>query len=57
MIQQAYYQKAEHVIAAAVILPVLDLIAVGLRFYTRRKQRISPQADDWLTIPALVCLI
>ncbi|MCJ1356783.1 MAG: hypothetical protein MMC33_006779 [Icmadophila ericetorum] len=57
MVQQAYYQKAGHVIAAAVVLPVLDFIAVGLRFYTRRKQRVPILADDWITIPALILVL
>ena len=42
-------------IAASIVLPVLDIIFVFLRFYTRRRQRQQLQADDWVTIPALVC--
>ena len=56
MVEQAYYQKPGHVIAVAVVLPVLDLSAVILRFYARRRQRLTLQADDWLTVPATVGL-
>ena len=54
MVEQAYYQKPGQVIAAAVVLPVLDTLTVILRFYVRRRQRLPLQADDWLTVPAVV---
>ena len=54
MSQQAYYQSPGHVIAASTVLPVLDILAVSLRFYARRKQRLAFAIDDWLTLPALV---
>ena len=54
MVEQAYYQKPGHVVAAAVVLPVLDTVTVILRLYARRRQRLPLQADDWLTIPATV---
>lgn len=57
MVEQAYYQTPGHVVAAAVVLPVLDVLVVGLRFYTRRRQRLPLQMDDWLTLPAAVCSI
>ena len=42
------------VLSASAILPSLCILAVGLRFYTRRKQREDLRLDDWLTVPALV---
>ena len=44
------------VISASAILPSLCILAVGLRFYTRRKQHEDLRLDDWLTIPALVTM-
>ncbi|KAI1394174.1 uncharacterized protein F4822DRAFT_39417 [Hypoxylon trugodes] len=52
-----YYQKANHVVAAAVSLCVVDIISVILRFYTRRRERHSLKADDWIMIPALLITI
>lgn len=33
---------------------VLDIVVVGLRFYTRRLLRQSLKLDDWLMIPCLI---
>ena len=41
-------------LAAAIVLPSLCGIAVGLRFYIRRAQRLDFRLDDWLTVPPLV---
>jgi hypothetical protein len=49
-----YYQLASWNLAAAIVLPILDVVAVFLRLYTRRKQGQPLKVDDWLTIPALV---
>ena len=54
MVYQPYYEKPEHFIAASVLLPLLDTIVVALRFYGRRRQSLSLQADDWCTLVALV---
>lgn len=45
-----------NVIAAAVVWPPLCLIVVALRFYTRKRQGARLLIDDWLTIPAVVCV-
>ncbi|KAI2614257.1 uncharacterized protein GGS25DRAFT_470957 [Hypoxylon fragiforme] len=52
-----YYQRPGHVIAAGVVLSVIDIISVALRFWTRRKQHQSLKADDWLLIPATLITI
>lgn len=52
-----YYRKASWNLAAVTVLPIIDALAVGLRLYARRKQKLPLKLDDWLTIPALVCLI
>lgn len=36
---------------------VLDVLAVILRFHTRRRSRQPLLADDWLMVPALVGLV
>lgn len=33
----------------------LSSIAVALRFYARRKQKLQLKSDDWIMIPCLVC--
>jgi hypothetical protein len=52
-----YYQTTGHFIAACVILALLDVIAVGLRFWTRRKHRQPLKVDDWLILPATVSIL
>ncbi|TGJ82864.1 hypothetical protein E0Z10_g5903 [Xylaria hypoxylon] len=52
--EQKYLQKPGHVVAAAVILPLIAIMIVVLRFWTRRKQRQNLKMDDWLIIPALL---
>lgn len=42
------------VAAAAVVLPVIDAILVGLRFYSRHKRNVGYRVEDWLVAPALV---
>ena len=49
-----FYEKPGHNLAAAIVLPVLDAGVVALRIYTRRKQKLPLQIDDWLIFPALV---
>ena len=44
-------------LALAVTLPILDALAVALRFFTRRKQGVPLCVDDWLTVPALLFTI
>lgn len=34
---------------------VIAIIAVGLRFWVRRRKRIGPLLEDWLILAALVC--
>ena len=57
MAEQAYYQTPGHVLAVAILLPILDIVAVALRFYARRKRRLPLGPDDWLTLPATVLVI
>ena len=42
------------VIAAAIVLPVLGIVAVTLRFRARAHQKSKLGVDNWLIIPALV---
>ncbi|MCJ1400424.1 hypothetical protein MMC11_003629 [Xylographa trunciseda] len=41
-------------IVVCVLFPMFATLAVGLRFFTRRKFSISVKADDWIILPALV---
>ncbi|KAI0179363.1 plasma membrane protein Pth11-like protein [Hypoxylon sp. FL1284] len=56
-IEQKYYQTPGHVVAAAVVMSLLDIGAVGLRLWIRVKQRQALKADDWLIIPATLLTI
>ncbi|KAI2638329.1 hypothetical protein GGS21DRAFT_488405 [Xylaria nigripes] len=49
-----YITEPGYVIAAAILLSVLDIIAVSLRFGARKKQREALKADDWLMLPATI---
>ncbi|TVY18137.1 hypothetical protein LARI1_G004490 [Lachnellula arida] len=48
------YATPAAVILISVLFPILGLIAVFLRFYTRIKANGRLWVDDWLTIPALM---
>lgn len=54
-VKQEYYDTPSHVIAAGVVLPLMDIVAIALRFWMRIKQRQGLKTDDWLMIPATVC--
>lgn len=47
-------ENPSFVLASGIIFPVLGIIVVALRFYTRSTQKVSYQLDDWLILPALV---
>ncbi|KAI0531671.1 hypothetical protein GGR58DRAFT_518338 [Xylaria digitata] len=47
-----YITEPGYVIAAAILLPLLDIVAVSLRFWARQKQRELPKVDHWLMLPA-----
>lgn len=49
-----HYETAAHVIAASVALPVVDILAVALKFKVRRIQKQPLKADDWSLVPATV---
>ena len=42
--------------ALAAVLMTIAIVAVPLRFYARAHQGTHLGWDDWLMIPALVCL-
>lgn len=48
---------ADEVFAVGVVWAPACTAVVILRFVVRRYQRTNLQADDWLTIPALVSTI
>lgn len=51
-----YWQTPGHVVAAGIGLSFLDIVAVAMRFAARKSQRQPLKADDWLLVPATVCL-
>lgn len=51
---QKYYHTAGHTIAAAAMLPVIDIAALILRLRARKKQKQRLGPDDWLILPATV---
>ncbi|KAI7772972.1 hypothetical protein LA080_012725 [Diaporthe eres] len=53
-VDQKYYETPGHVIAAAVALSILDIVALFLRFYTRRTKNQGLKIDDWFLVPAAV---
>ncbi|KAI1643734.1 uncharacterized protein F4817DRAFT_348821 [Daldinia loculata] len=50
--KQHYYQTPGHVIAAGMVLSLVDILAVMLRFMMRKKERQPLKPDDWLLLPA-----
>jgi len=54
---QEYYQTPGHVFAAGLALSILSVLAVSLRFWTRKKQSQPLKMDDWLMLPATVSLL
>ncbi|KAI0185279.1 plasma membrane protein Pth11-like protein [Xylaria flabelliformis] len=49
-----YITEPGYVISAAILLSILDIIAVALRFWARTKYREAIKADDWLMLPATI---
>ena len=54
MANQPYYLTSGHNYAAAIALPVLATVAVGLRFWMRIWHKQGTKMDDWILIPATV---
>ncbi|KAL8952931.1 MAG: hypothetical protein Q9222_001190 [Ikaeria aurantiellina] len=52
----AWNTKGE-VVAAAAVLPILGIVLVILRFYSRIKYKAGLGADDWLIVPAAVIVL
>lgn len=50
------YVTSEEIYAVSIILPLLGIIFVLLRFYARILQKTPTGIDDWLLLPALVCI-
>ncbi|KAK4224045.1 hypothetical protein QBC38DRAFT_486304 [Podospora fimiseda] len=57
MVRQAYFQTPGHVVAAGVVLSLVDIIAVTLRIWARKRQRQPLRWDDWFIIPAMLLAI
>ncbi|CAH0044707.1 unnamed protein product [Clonostachys solani] len=53
-LKQEYYQTAGHALAAAIVLGLVDIIAVASRLHGRRQHKQKLMMDDWLILPALV---
>jgi hypothetical protein len=51
------FARAGNVLAAAIVLPVIAIMVVGLRFYLRVTTTAKLGADDWATLAALVSIL
>ncbi|KAI1169854.1 hypothetical protein F4777DRAFT_571610 [Nemania sp. FL0916] len=49
-----YITEPGYVITAAILISLLDIVAVSLRFFARKKQKEKLKADDWLMIPSII---
>ncbi|KAI1314055.1 plasma membrane protein Pth11-like protein [Xylaria venustula] len=56
-IKQEYFETPGHVIAASIVVPFLDVLALGIRFHIRRKLKHGLKADDWLILFATALTI
>ncbi|KAI1172989.1 hypothetical protein F4777DRAFT_601123 [Nemania sp. FL0916] len=54
---QAYYETPGHVIAAGIVLSILDIVAVAMRFWGRRRRNAGLKTDDWLILPATISTV
>ena len=54
--ESTIYDSPSSVQAVAIVSSLLGLVAVALRFYTRRIQKAPLLLDDYLTVPAIVRL-
>ncbi|MCJ1297646.1 hypothetical protein MMC08_000434 [Hypocenomyce scalaris] len=45
------------VVVLSIVFPVLSIVAVALRLYSRRLKKLRLQADDYIIIPALALVI
>ncbi|KAM7197552.1 hypothetical protein V8F33_005518 [Rhypophila sp. PSN 637] len=54
---QAYFQTPSHVVAAGVVLSVVDVVAVGLRFLARTRQKQRFGLDDYLMALATILTV
>jgi hypothetical protein len=41
-------------LSACIVLPIMCIIAIGLRFNARRVQKSGLKMDDWIMLPALI---
>ncbi|KAK8062199.1 hypothetical protein PG997_014296 [Apiospora hydei] len=57
MVEQHYYQTAQHAVAAGVALSLLDIGAVTCRFKARALSKQPLKIDDWLLLPATLLTI
>ncbi|KAL4912009.1 hypothetical protein BDW62DRAFT_36017 [Aspergillus aurantiobrunneus] len=48
------YATPAAVITISILFPVLGTLTVLLRFYARKRTKVAPWVDDWLTLPALL---
>lgn len=51
---QAYFQTPGHVVAAGVVLGLVDIVGMILRFMARKRQKQLIKADDWFMVAATV---
>jgi hypothetical protein len=45
---------AMKLVIVSIILPVVALVATGLRFWARRMMRVTPSVEDWLVVAGFI---
>lgn len=48
------YANSECTLVVSILIPVLAVIVVTLRFYSRVAHKTPASWDDWLIVPAMV---
>ena len=53
-VETRYYQLADYNLSLAIAFIVIDTLAVGLRVWARKKQKLPLKLDDYLIFAALI---
>jgi len=55
--QTRYFQLADYNKGLCIAFIIVNVFAVGVRVWARRRQKLPLLLDDWLIIPALILTI
>lgn len=48
---------AVQLVVVSIVLPVIAIVATGLRFWARRMMRVTPAVEDWLVVSGVIWTI